>query len=992
MATPSITYVDTTDTSCKNVTAVACMTDAHAVRTLAISHSHGGYTLYSIDIDRNGVLQFSPLRTQTSWSAVTDLAVVDSQTWTRLPAVMPNVWLSSAALPNGHVSPLRLGLRSLALPLVSMEALHACIDLHIFSSALPSQQIVLFTCVAVDGSRDTIALLDDGDEMTQVAQDTLPMPLDLQNLTIASASNHHSICQVTEGTISKISLITSTLEYHLDVSAQSKTVICAAIYSNLGYAAVATRTSDPDAMVDTFEVSLIHLDKHGVEPTLQSALSISGTPAALCVVEESPNRSAYTVMSISDHRLCFVRNDRHGRQQIVLEHGLHDPQSMPIGCDSLVLTNAAVVDQSHTYTLACGCRDGAVLLLDLEIASGNASKASSDQLEKDIRIVRQRHVLLGTTSVRLFRQPSETTNASSSFIAVTDSATFLIEPAWTRNCKKEKVTQVWFESEITGAPPIGAIAALAHIPSSDSNSSFMIVSQGICMFARLDAQPSDVPQGFDIEGTPLRMIYSTRLSYFVIATQVTEALPESDQTADINHITRGRLEFRSLRKQSSKPCFYPLQAGERVTSLLEWTYTKEASKSYVFLLVGTTISAVDGYISGRIHVVQPIMKHGRIEDVTLAMTHKHADPVSCMVLCDDVCFAACIGLDLTLYAYMPDQKKWVTAHKSTMPSRAVHMSCHNDAVMVTTAEHSMLVYRYDHLARTLTRICSDDAAYQGLYHARLAVARLETDESTDEAMEIASVSNETSPDAHMEDIADETNLLLMSTRQRQLRVFKYPSSANSPKLPGQDVLECEVHADLGRSLIRLYNTDVVVIPEQSVIQTHGISPDGTLYGLSCLTAENWAVLKFVQTLCQRSLEICPHLQNASHDLYKSRTSDNLQDHTPIGLAGLKRYQDESDLEYDARIGRVTDTESGSSQLLWQPENMHVNADILQRLLRKGEEMLCRMLERESEQCADRIGRHVAKYLVQEKEIVAGAMELVRRAVTHWGRNDTCLHE
>lgn len=82
---------------------------------------------------------------------------------------------------------------------------------------------------------------------------------------------------------------------------------------------------------------------------------------------------------------------------------------------------------------------------------------------------------------------------------------------------------------------------------------------------------------------------------------------------------------------------------------------------------------------------------------------------------------------------------------------------------------------------------------------------------------------------------------------------------------------------------------------------------------------------------------------------------------------------------------------------WQPENAHVDGDVLQRVSRGGEALLRDLIEdvadgMEVHTGDDRLGMFVRTYREEETKLVPDAMRLVDTWVGVFGRYDACARE
>lgn len=148
-------------------------------------------------------------------------------------------------------------------------------------------------------------------------------------------------------------------------------------------------------------------------------------------------------------------------------------------------------------------------------------------------------------------------------------------------------------------------------------------------------------------------------------------------------------------------------------------------------------------------------------------------------------------------------------------------------------------------------------------------------------------------------IGGESKLVLVSTRGGKLSLFSEIGINNIDKLLAPAVAE----ANIPLSVTRLNPCPAHFILPTSTV-THGVTVDGTIYRIMTLNEKEWQLLRFVQNLCSRDSLVSPFLS-----------------------ARKKRWT-------------WTDIMPQSNK----PSQMHVDGDILSRLVKHGTDRLRDILD------------------------------------------------
>ncbi|EEA21696.1 hypothetical protein TMatcc_008883 [Talaromyces marneffei ATCC 18224] len=157
-------------------------------------------------------------------------------------------------------------------------------------------------------------------------------------------------------------------------------------------------------------------------------------------------------------------------------------------------------------------------------------------------------------------------------------------------------------------------------------------------------------------------------------------------------------------------------------------------------------------------------------------------------------------------------------------------------------------------------------------------------------------------------IGGENDLTLVSHRGGTISAFSAAGVTDMDKIISPAIAE----AQLPVSIIRLNACDDPSLQSSSSPVVYGTTTDGAIYRISTLTEKQWRLLRFLQNLCSKDSTLSPF------------------------LSARKRRWTWADIEPQAK----------------KPSSMHVDGDILSRLLPKGTTYLRKMLRSDQEEELD----------------------------------------
>lgn len=846
--------------------------------------------------------------------------------------------------PAGALKEIRLGFNAEILPYANIEGLAGCTDVHILPRPAQCDAVLLFSFPKLPDSPATLAVSMSTEQVEDYDNSAAEHPLDLDQTTLATGSCSSHLCQITSKSMIIIPQTIDVDAIRLDMELAER-ILCAAVGSASNMAVIAIETLSADAPL--WSLRLLEL------PGLNTHLSIGLESAPTAVLLSTTKFGMHVALTNADQSLKVFRMASGGTLYEAFSHRFSNDQDISSICDSLLSLDSDSLPDSETalISLACGLRNGRLHVLDLRIASSGAI-----QLERD------RHLTLGATTVKVTAH-SDPSSAATRMLATVDSHMHLVTCLHGVADESLVSSLIWTSDPEDPSFNLGAISVVAQMPvadvgmATDLDNALVVIGSNACVFSRLIEGFTNVPRSIAVTGTPSHLLYSTHLSHFVVAMTHTDIQQDESDGRPVA-FTRGRLEFHTADGGSDPPPYFPLQAAERVYALTDWVYRSEDNKKYVFVLVGTGIVDDSGKSRGRIHLIQPMVRRGKIEGCSLATTIRHDVAVTALEVCGETRFVAGTESSLALYDYAVIDKKWVMAHMLKLGSHVVRINACGDTLIVATANDSIM------------RVTINESG---------ATAVLQTESSDGGAHQVLDSLVSRDTPRHEPDYT----IAITSTRQKQIRVLSIR--------PGVEPITCVASVQLHRSLTRIIQVDTHLVPGSPQSQIHGFSPDGTMTGLAPLDLQTWAVLRYIQTLCERRARAFRYNSQREAMIWRPDRAP-----LPLGLMGLEQYEDESTAAWEARTG--CSRASGALEMVrWQPENAHVDGDVLQRVSRGGEALLRDLIEdvtdgMEAHTGDDRLGMFVRTYMDQEMKLVPDAMRLVDEWVGVFGRYDACARE
>ncbi|KAF2154276.1 hypothetical protein K461DRAFT_292940 [Myriangium duriaei CBS 260.36] len=930
------------------------------------------FTKHEPDTDF-GDLIFDRIQTLPSWATALDLVCskLPRSNESQLRA-LDGLFITSGTDSRGQITELRPGLEAHLIYAFDLGAEQTRSDLWI--TPFPDdQKHMVFLLSEHDSNKlagtRAIWFDDEGVEIVDHSdmEDNTDIQNDLKGLTLNASTINVS------ATTGGILLTTRTAVTRIvDLASEAETIFSVQDGTEIVAFDALDNTSNQSIVIITSQTSL-NIDDYATlhymslrNPGHSQSVSLPGCITAVKVLSWESEELCALATSSGELLIRNINTD-----SPLAVHKFAQSADITTTAESVLLAGKIGCEgqQPISLRILCSLRNGTVEVLLLE--HGNGSK----------HITLLETITLGVTSVIMTPML-----AQSDDIFLTACGSNLHVVTVSQSSKYAKVEQLWTSDRDEPSFQHENISAILqvrhHLPmaGNDLYGALLIVMGSRFLIASLQKQVSHavprsiIPQGDMQSGYPVRLMYSSVLSHFVVATVERQQIPS---TSDTRQYYRSIVEYQPPQRTASdkadeRPVQALLQAGERVYSLAEWTYRSAENKRYVFTLVGTGIESKTHGSGphGRIHILQPTLRRRRVEGVVFANKLKFDHPVYALAMYSDTILIVGFGSNLSCYQYSPTNRKWTSRCTYLLGSPAVSITCSTTSIHVATAGNSLVCFALrlpNAESITLHPLAADAIQASCLHH----------------------ISDIIPPNP----IAN-SSIHILATKSAHLRGLVTPASAEDHLTTAQ----CLFSARLPRSITRLRAMDTSLDPLVTKHSIVGLATDGALYGLALLDAHDWARLKYVETLVRRDKELgkfeLRNMAAAGADVKE------VEGRIPLGLAGLELYAGETEVGREARTGYtgaedVRMEDDGEVRDLdayvvrarqWRAEDMHVDGDVLARL--DGEEGIEKMLERVLRKVPlgqdDRIGRFVAERLEEEVALVPKVAEIVRRCLKEWG--------
>jgi len=547
------------------------------------------------------------------------------------------------------------------------------------------------------------------------------------------------------------------------------------------------------------------------------------------------------------------------------------------------------------------------------------------------------------------------------------------------------IKSLWVSDKARPELSQDTVMAVSKLPSNDyvttadlADSLHMVSSEEIWVTS-VDKTPTTVPRRIAVTGSPNRLIYAEHQRSLVCASVCTgvrsfpanmpHAKPEERRQIwpAIDFVSLDRKPSGDEDLPESNVSFtFRFQPGDVVNALVEWSFTMKG-KQYSFVMVaGSYIKTSKGETKerGRIAFLQPVIKGWEVVDVREGRSQNFESPVLALALYDELTYVACSGHEVVVSRFADDSKWSMICASLQLASAGVSITVKAPLVYIATLEDSLVIVRLEKLS---------PSANEDIYTHRLVTLATAPRHAESFSHAVIPLHRDGEQTNNHSSQSSEFVVLLSTKFQKLVGLSSPASDATSSRnltLKSRILFE----AQLPRCITRIKHGNVRPrwrnTPRSGVVADGivGVTADGSLMGISILDESLWRRLFWLQRLCEWSEKISPHLTECPPYGVDEDELDGEERALPIGL------NDDADDE----LALIPDTEDT------RPEHdMHIDGDVLVRLLEKGGTERLKEVVREQAQRQDRIGEWLTDNLEDELEAVEGVIEEVELLLGSW---------
>lgn len=511
------------------------------------------------------------------------------------------------------------------------------------------------------------------------------------------------------------------------------------------------------------------------------------------------------------------------------------------------------------------------------------------------------------------------------------------------------ISDIWITD--TNEPELqqGAVTAFAMVPSSNCigqhlPQSLIATSSDTVFISKAEAKSRVVPRSVPVRGTPNRAIYSQSYGCFITAA--------TDISVHTSVIRRG--EGRSLRpavhfKSSGLKDWeflHHLDPSSRIYCITECAYMDPNGQKYVFVALGTGPMDTASSAKGEIILLQPVIRDGVIDQVRTIKARAFEGAVHALAPYGEYGLVACTNLWTYVFEYQPSENRFriaeVCRFKHSKPG--VYVSTAPPLIHISTSEDSLVTLKYLADERKLMLVGADSGCRKTVFHLTI---------------DVPSSTAATSGNAH-----PPATVNILTTRDRHVvgQLAPSPTARNM-----SNTVFTLFDGILSRSQTRLRFANIRPLWKaervQGILEDRliGTAVDGTVTGLAILEGGLANRLRWVQRLCERSMRICPLAPRHS-----------------VNVFGGDMYEDDRLMLPPPGFEAV-----GAEHRVVKPTDMHINGDVLQRLLDKGGAALLRQMLNEETERKDRLADWVRENIDSQLAVVDTLAEEVKQVLDRW---------
>ncbi|KAG8526476.1 uncharacterized protein KY384_008676 [Bacidia gigantensis] len=872
------------------------------------------------------------LSTLTGWISLNDCTstLVRQEPFQRSVAdvVCPNarscsrLYASTGRAQGGCVSELNHGLQAArSVDLIDLKGVIDTTSLEVFIlCALKEATLALISHPA----SSSLLLITDGAD-PELLQDLKGFILDSKTIVVKSISEG-VVCQVTSRSISIFDIQSATkvdIQWKHTFEGLDEEIIAACVEGNsrLCYLAIALRQGE-DFILVVFFSDMTH-EMHSTH------LELSARPTCLAMLDTG------------DSRILFIANDQGGLQAIrgssngsvlnLCKLGEWHFKGLFEVCDTIVSVKSNRGKQASVF-IFCGLRNGQIHILDLEHSTGQFQP-----LEQ---------IFLGLTSVSVKANMS----SPATVIAHCGESLYTVGwSAWSNSISPTEVKRIIVDRTSSPSSEKRDVLAFAHadaLPEWQHSMQGTVAALGSNMLQFLilvNGEVSVVSKQWRLNGTPRTCMFSRRLGKIIALSAETTIVRQMRAMAPRRHAgrrtSRPVVSFIDVNENNTKkklgsedpdamqldeetptegtcPCqIIGSRPGEVFLGMTEW-FPRVAENEYHLLVFNTMIMFRHRAPAGRLVLCAVTEGDNPAPKLAAKVSFSTTSPVYAAIPhqnATSIIYTTGIELVVIKLDASPNGIRFEEECKIALRSPGRRITMVEPYIYVSTAENSLQVYLYQNCQ--LSHWQGDAIARPGIFHVTLPKKGviLTSDRN-------GKVHGLWQPSVRRADntLATIFEAFLPRTITRLIPI-QCPSHVETMLLPNGSILLQSGSPDNAMNDASLSS----LLPHGAIADTRsdaviGISVDGTLTQLLVID-KGWRLLKFIQSLAYESTIICP---------FKT-------------------------------AGHQNDEASAKNS-----QSMHINGDILKRLLCRGADaLLLAMLDEPTQPEGD---HHTENVTAQEK--------------------------
>ncbi|TKA24858.1 hypothetical protein B0A50_06587 [Salinomyces thailandicus] len=906
------------------------------------------------DLSWNDTMKMDLVETIPNWGSITD-AVTTSYRHARSRSARSapsssTVLVTSGRQPYGAVTELRRGVEARLLIYLELSGLSSTNDIWTVPEANKGS-VLMFVANPISTRLISIDEKWGEPEFAELDADDCPA-LDLAQPTLAVGLDaDQRIVQVTTSSV----IVTANLHPHFEdthrrVRPDDGAIVAAAIHTMQSTVLTAERRGEGYVLCS---LKLSAQSEVGAEETMsdgthaETVMPLNGVPTALDIA--SSNSGLLCLVACTDGSLTLA--------EVTSANKLESRTAVSGSSNEFAICDSATIlqkEEPDQIIAVCGLRDGRIVSIAIE-----GDTLGGYQFGSSIAIT------LGQSTVKIVKMQSDRSQA----FALSGADTCLL--SW-GGCSERDLTvrNIWTTNKDNPDPLQKSVLACAQLPGPDlvrhpslADSLLLIAGDDILM-ADLVPTPTTVPRQIPVSGTPTRLIYAEQQRCLVVASFKThlKSFPTPGSQPEERRQIWPVIDFIPSRSSASSMT-YDMQPGERVFTMIEWSLKlsdANEEKRYSFVLVGGSYTRSSGGQGGRIIFLQPINRNWEVVGVKRnTMDLRFDAPVYALTKYDDFTIVVCYGEYVMLWRCSLGERRWREASLPfKLSSSGLYASVEDSVIYISTARDSLVTLRLstsigDALPQ-LVQLANGPQAHNSLCHLVVHPYKGKP-------------------------------LTLLTTKNCQiigLHTSNPPNLEDNPSTAPQHFLSASTafEARLRHSLTRLRQANLrppwkTPTPAGVLLDNIvGTAADGTLVGLALLEPQLWRQLFWLQRLCEWSEELSPHSWQTPSYTAADEDGASLvvgrERLLPVGLS--------------TRVAASGGAEEIMLYTLSEgAEDMHIDGDVLARVLEKGgDEVLRRVLVAVAER-DDRVGVWVQAHLREELEAVEGVVGVLRVVLDRW---------